>query len=76
VPEAEKLIPGAAPCPSPAVPGQWLNTARCPPRAIWKAWTVLPCLSAQSTGTLAGHGYSPTPLSPQHPQPRKLPQKF
>ena len=31
------LVSGAAPCPPPAMWGQWLHTARCPPRAKWKA---------------------------------------
>ena len=46
--------------------GQWSNTARCPPRALWKVCVVLPCLPIQSTGTLEGSGFSPTPLFPPH----------
>jgi hypothetical protein len=62
------LVPGAAPCQPPAVWGQWHNTARYPPGASWKVWTVLPHLPAQNTRTLAGLGFSPTPLFPPHPQ--------
>ena len=70
MPEAENLVPGAAPCPPPVVWGQWLNTARCPPGLCGKHPAVLPCLPAQSTGTLAGASSlllpsSPTPSAPQ-----------
>ena len=36
MPETENLVLGVVPCPSPAVWGQWLHTARCPPGAMWK----------------------------------------
>ena len=73
VPEAENLEPVAAPCPPPAVWGQWLNTARHPSGAMWKACTVLLRLPTQITGTLVGCGFSPTPLFPTHPQPHICP---
>jgi hypothetical protein len=41
--EAENLVPRTAPCPPPAMWGQWLNTDRRPPGATWKACAVLPC---------------------------------
>jgi hypothetical protein len=69
MPEAENLVPGAAPCPPPTVWSQWLNTDKHPPRAAWKAWAVLPCLPTQSTRTLAWPGFFPTPLFPLHPRP-------
>jgi hypothetical protein len=64
MPEAENLVLGATSYPPPTMWGQWLPTARYPPGAAWKACTVLPRLSAQSTRTLAGQGFSPTPLFP------------
>ena len=70
--DAENLVPGATPCPSCAMWGQWLNTARCPPRVMWKVCAILPCPPAQSTGTLAGHRFSPTPLFPPHPRSRSI----
>ena len=36
MPETDNLVLGASPCPPPAMWGQWLHTARCPPRAEWK----------------------------------------
>ena len=36
MPETEKLVLGAAPCPPPTVWGQWLLIGRCSPRAKWK----------------------------------------
>ena len=57
MPETENLVPGAAPCPPPAVWGQWPNTARCPPGAT--------CL-------LAGCGFSPTLLFSHTHSPTSL----
>ena len=37
------------------------------PQPSGKCVAVLPCLPAQSTGTLAGHGFSPTPFTPLSP---------
>jgi hypothetical protein len=49
---------------------QWLLTARQPPRAAWKGCTaVLTHLPAQSTRTLAGCRFSPTPFIPSCPMP-------
>jgi hypothetical protein len=75
MPEAENLVPGAAPCPPPAVWGQWLNTARCPPGTTWKACAVLLCLPTQNTRTLARHGFPPTPLFPPHLWPHNIKMK-
>jgi hypothetical protein len=60
--EAENLVPGAAPCTPLAVWCQWLNTVRCPPRAMWKACAVLLCLPAQnsSQSPLSPHTHCPT----------------
>jgi hypothetical protein len=38
---------------------------------VWKAGSSLPHQSAQSTETLAGLRFSPTPFIPPHPLPRK-----
>jgi hypothetical protein len=62
IPEVENLLCRTAPgSPSHQAGVQWLPTDRHPPGASWKACRILPCLPAQSTGTLAGHGFSPTP---------------
>ena len=67
--ESENLVPGAVPCSPFALWGQWLNTGRCPPGATC---TVLLHLPAQSTGTLAGCRFSPTPLFPHTYGPCRL----
>jgi hypothetical protein len=48
---------------------QWLPTTRHPPKPWGECAAVLPCLPIQSTGTLAGCGFSPTPFVPPHPLP-------
>ena len=63
--ETENLVPGASPCLPPAIWGQWLNTARCSP-GVHSSRVCLP----QSTRTLVGCSFSPTPLFPVHPGPR------
>jgi hypothetical protein len=68
MPEAENLVPGAAPFPPPAVWGQWLNTVRCPPRAT--CLTVLqvtppPCCP-EHWNSGRTQALSPTPLFPIH----------
>lgn len=48
----------------------WLPIARHPPRLLGKHEAVLQQLPAKNTGTLAGHGYSPTPfITPAFPAP-------
>jgi hypothetical protein len=61
----ENLVPGANPCPPPAVWGQWLHTARCPPGASWKV-SCSPPASACSEHRNSGltQAFSPTPLFP------------
>jgi hypothetical protein len=54
--------------PPPTVWGQWLNTARCPPVAAWKACTFLPHLPAHPKHWNSGR-FSSTPLFPLHPRP-------
>ena len=51
----------------------WLPMARHPHLELHgKCAAVLPCLPAQSTRTLAGCGFSPTPFIPPHPLPHTL----
>jgi hypothetical protein len=57
--EAGNLVPLVH---HPLMWSQWLYTARYPPRAAWKEWSSLLSLPAQSTKTLAGHVFSPTPF--------------
>ena len=45
---------------------QWLPTARHLTGAAWRARGSPPCLPVQSTETLVGHRFSPTPFIPQH----------
>lgn len=73
--ETEKLLSLASvrprdvrlyPVHSPRTWGPWLHTARHPPRAAWRARGSPLCLPAQSTRTLVGCGFSPTPFIPPH----------
>ena len=64
MPEAENLVPGAAPCPSPAMWSQWPNTARCPPGAAWKVSGSPPtsaCPEHRNSGGMRTPSYSPLP---------------
>ena len=74
--ETENLVPGAAPCTPPAVWGQCPNTARCPPRATWKASGSPPmsaCPEHQNSGGTWALSHSP--LS-QVPTPCRISSMF
>jgi hypothetical protein len=65
MPETENLVPGTAPCPPPAVWGQWPNTARCPPRAVWKvSSSSLVSIRPEHRNSGRTRALSPTPLFP------------
>ena len=49
--------------------------SQAPTWVIWKSAAVLPYMPAQSTGTLAGCVFSPTPFIPTHPNPCSLPRR-
>jgi hypothetical protein len=71
MPETENLVPGAAPRPPPAMWGQWLHTARCPPGATWKA-SGSPPMSAHSEHRNSGRTWDlslpPLPIHSPAPQ--------
>ena len=71
MPEAENLVPRAAPCPPPTVWAQWLHTAQMSTWGRVKSVRSPPVSPAQNTRTLAGRGLSPIPLFPPHPRPRR-----
>jgi hypothetical protein len=74
MPETENLVPGAAPCPPPAMRGQWLHTARCPSGAEWKVSGSPPPSARPEHGNPGGtRALSPTPLFPTHPRPHNWP---
>jgi hypothetical protein len=80
VQDREPVIPGlleaqrpwAAPCPPLLLAdwGQWLYSARHPPRTNWRACCCCPPYPpAQGTRTLAGYGFFSTPFIPPCPLP-------
>jgi hypothetical protein len=71
IPEAENLVPGAAPCPPPVVWGQWINTARRLPRASWKACTVLLRLLPRALELWRDTGSLPLPSFPHTHSPAR-----
>jgi hypothetical protein len=71
MPETENLVPEAAACPPPTVWVHWLHTARCPPRAEWKAsWS--PPASAYPEQRNSGQTWTLSlPTLSLHPQPHR-----
>ena len=82
MPETENLVPKSAPCTPPGELGfRGFTQTDIHPWPSWKACSSLLCLPAQSTGTLAGHRFSPIPFVPpcpllSRPQPISYFNKF
>ena len=72
MPETDNLVLGASPCPPPAMWGQWLHTARCSPRAVWKASGSPPMSTCPEHRNSGGMRALSLPALPLHPQPRKV----
>ena len=72
MPETENLVPGAAPGPPPAEWVQWLHTARCPPRAKWKASGRPPSSACPGLKNSGWTQALPLPPLPIHPHPTDM----
>ena len=74
MPEAENL---AAPCPPPTMWGQWLNTARSLPGAMWKTCAVLPDHPPKALELWRDAGSLPLPSFPHtHGPALSWPKRF
>ena len=58
------LVSGAAPCPPPAMWGQWLHTARCPPKAEWKVFGCPPMSACPEHRRNSGQMWAILPTTP------------
>ena len=82
MPEAENLVPGAAPCPPQAMWGQLPNIARCPTEDMWKAFCIPPVSTGQEHWNSGGirdlsHSpLSPTPMAPHYRSFFVIPDEF